>query len=91
MLKYLVYLLGVLIIITFSLVIYGIYIKSSLKTSKKDNLNQNISLLLNNNQKIKDIQVINEQTILVTIIDGNEIKGIIYDIKNQQLIQRIGK
>ena len=88
--KYIVYLLSILIGIALFGVIYGLYIniypKSPLKSTKTE-----ISLLLNQEQKIKNMQVIDEDKILITIEDDNQIQGIIYDINKKKIIQRLNK
>ena len=89
--KYIVYLLSLLIIITLIAVIYGMYINISPKASKNYNINEVISLSLNQDHEIINMQVINDKRILITISDGNEIQGIIFDIDSQTIIQRIKK
>tara|TARA_B100000315_G_C14371368_1_gene493118 strand:- start:398 stop:685 length:288 start_codon:yes stop_codon:yes gene_type:complete len=89
--KYIVYTLSLLIIIALISVIYGMYIKISPKVPKNYNINEVVSLLLNQDQEIKDMQAINNNRILITILDDNEIQGIIFDIDSQKIIQRIKK
>ncbi len=67
------------------------YIKISPKVPKNYNINEVVSLLLNQDQEIKDMQAINNNRILITILDDNEIQGIIFDIDSQKIIQRIKK
>ena len=66
------------------------YIKISSKTSKNFKINEVISLSLNHDQEIKDIQVIDNNRILI-LIEDEEIQGIIFDIDSQKIIQRIKK
>jgi len=80
-----------LIIIALFSVIYGMYIKISPKVPKDYNINEVVSLLLNQDQEIKNMQVINNNRILITIVDDNETQGIIFDIDSQKIIQRIKK
>ena len=61
------------------------------KIPKYNNINKIISLSLNQNQRIKNIQFMKNNRILITIVDNNEIQGIIFDIKSQKIIQRITK
>ena len=61
------------------------------KIPKYNNINEIISLSLNQNQSIKNIQFMKNNRILITIVDNNEIQGIIFDIKSQKIIQRITK
>ena len=61
------------------------------KIPKYDNINEVISLSLNQNQRIKNIQFMKNNRILVTIVDNNEVQAIIFDIKSQKIIQKITK
>ena len=61
------------------------------KIPKYNNINEIISLSLNQNQRIKNIQFMKNNRILITIVDNNEVQGIIFDIKSQKIIQRITK
>ena len=67
------------------------YIKISPKVPKDYNINEVVSLLLNQDQEIKNMQVINNNRILITIVDDNETQGIIFDIDSQKIIQKINK
>ena len=77
--------------IAFIAVIYGMYIKISSKSSKNYDINEIASMSLMQNQKIKEIQVIDNNRILITIEDDDEIQGIIYNIDTQEIVQRIKK
>ncbi len=61
------------------------------KIPKYNNINEIISLSLNQNQSIKNIQFMKNDKILITIVDNNEVQGIVFDIKSQKIIQRITK
>ena len=89
--NYVVYILSILIIIAFFAVVYGVYKKIFPKIPKYDNINEVISLSLNQNQRIKNIQFMKNNRIFITIVDNNEVQGIIFDIKSQKIIQRITK
>ena len=89
--KYIVYALSLLIIISFFAVIYGIYIKISPKASKNYNIDEIVSLSLIQDQEIKNMQVIDNNRILITIVNDDEIQGVIFDINSQEIIQRIKK
>ena len=67
------------------------YTKVGFKSSKNFNLSEEVSLSLENDQEIKNIQVIDRKTILITIGNDKEIKGIVYDIKNKKITQIINK
>ena len=66
------------------------YIKISSKTSKNFKINEVISLSLNHDQEIKDMQVIDNNRILI-VIEDEDIQGIIFDIDSQKIIHRIKK
>ena len=89
--KYIVYLLSFLIIIAFFALIYGIYIKIFPKTLNNYNIDEVVSLSLKQNQKIKEIQVMDDNIILIIIEDVDEIQGIIFNIDTQEIIQRLTK
>ena len=88
--KNIVYFLSVLIIIALFAVVYGMYIRISHKSSK-NNVPDDISLLLNKDQEIINMQVIDQNRILVTIENNNQIHGIIYDINKKKIIQSLNK
>ncbi len=67
------------------------YIKISSKASKNYNKNPNISLSLKKEEKIINMQVIDNNNILISIGNSGEIYGIIYDINNQKVLQIIKK
>jgi len=83
--------LSFLIAIAFFGIIYGMYIKITSKSSENYDLSKNISLLLKKDQEIKNMQVIDNNNILITIGNEKEIKGIIYDTKNKKILQTISK
>ena len=89
LIKYIVYLLSLLIIVALIAVIYGIYIKISPKASKNFNKVTSLSLIID--QEIKNIQVIDNNRILITISNDDKIQGIIFDINKQEIVQRIKK
>ena len=66
------------------------YIRISHKSSK-NNVPDDISLLLNKDQEIINMQVIDQNRILVTIENNNQIHGIIYDINKKKIIQNLNK
>ena len=90
-LKYLVYLLSILILFAFIGVLYGVYIKTSSKSLKKYNSYEDISLNLESNYKIVKIDVIDSSRLLIIISYENEFQGLIYDIKEKNIIQKIYK
>ena len=94
LIKYIVYILSFLIIAAFFAVIYGMYLKIYPKSSVKNNLGnieKILSLSLNQDHKIQNIQVIDENRILVNVIYNGEMQGIIFDINTEKILQRIKK
>ena len=89
--KILVIALGVLIILSFLGLIYGMFIKISSKSNKIELNEQNISLLLNENDIIQNFQVIDREKILITIINQGNIIGLIYSVNDKKILQRIDK
>ena len=67
------------------------YTKITSKASKNYNIDKVVSFSLNQDEKIKDIQVIDNNRVLITIVNDDEIQGIIFDINKQEIIQRILK
>ena len=62
------------------------------KNSKDASLDtRTIILNLNNYEEIIDIEVIDEGKLLITISDSNNIKGLIYNIKQNKILQIIEK
>ena len=67
------------------------YLKTS--TNSKDiTLDlKNISLNLTNKEEIVDIEVIDENRLLITINSSDNLKGMIYNIKQNKIIKIIEK
>ena len=86
-LKYIVYFLCFLIIVAFFIVIYGIYINISNKSSINYNQNSLTSLSLIQKNEIKNIQVIDKNRILFIIDNDNKIQNIIFDTDKQKIIK----
>ena len=86
-----VILLGILIIFSLIALIYGMYLKTS--TNSKDiTLDlKNISLNLTNKEEIVDIEVIDENRLLITINSSDNLKGVIYNIKQNKILKIIEK
>tara|TARA_B100001167_G_C16482570_1_gene172966 strand:+ start:62 stop:340 length:279 start_codon:yes stop_codon:yes gene_type:complete len=86
LIKFIVILLGCLIIISFIAIIYGSYLAL---TKNNDYIkNEEISLDLKKNEIVKDLKNINEKYILIELSGGERI-GILYDIKNNKIIRNI--
>ena len=80
-LKFIVIFLGILIVICFLALVYGLYIKT---TKKQSNLETNLidyNLDLEKGHKITDIDMIDNNRILFTIKSNDKVYALIYDIK----------
>ena len=86
-----VILLGILIIFSFIALIYGMY--SKILTDSKDiTLDpKKITLNLNDKEEIVNIEIIDENRLLITINSSNNLKGVIYNIKQNKILKIIDK
>ena len=66
---------------------------SKISTNSKDvTLDQEkITLNLNDNEEIIDIKVIDENRLLITINSSDNLKGVIYSIKQNKILKIIEK
>ena len=84
-LKFIVIFLGILIIICFLALVYGLYIKT---TKKQSNLETNLidyNLNLEKGHKITDIDMIDNNRILFTIKNNDKVYALIYDIQTSNV------
>ena len=84
-LKFIVIFLGILIIICFLALVYGLYIKT---TKKQINLETNLidyNLNLEKGHKITDIDMIDNNRILFTIKSNDKVYALIYDIETSKI------
>ena len=90
-LQFVVIFLGILIIFAFIALIYGMY--SKISTNSKDmTLDlKNISLNLTNKEEIIGIEVMDKNRLLITINSSDNLKGIIYNIKQNKILKIIEK
>ena len=65
------------------------YLKISKSSNNLINTSYIFSTKLNNNEKILNIEVIDKNKLLVLIENADNIKGAIYDIKNNKIISFI--
>ena len=90
-LQLIVILLGILIIFAFIALIYGMY--SKISTNSKDMTldRKKISLNLKNKEEIIDIEVdiIDENRLLITINNSDNLKGVIYHIRQNKILKVI--
>ena len=84
-LKFIVIFLGILIVICFLALVYGLYIKT---TKKQSNLETNLidyNLNLEKGHKIADIDMIDNNRILFTIKTNDKVYALIYDIETSNI------
>ena len=84
-LKFIVIFLGILIVICFLALVYGLYIKT---TKKQSNLETNLidyNLNLEKGHKIEDIDMIDNNRILFTIKSNDKVYALIYDIETSNI------
>ena len=84
-LKFIVIFLGILIVICFLALVYGLYIKT---TKKQSNLETNLidyNLNLEKGHKITDIDMIDNNRILFTIKSNDKVYALIYDIHTSNI------
>ena len=84
-LKFIVIFLGILIVICFLALVYGLYIKT---TKKQRNLETNLidyNLNLEKGHKITDIDMIDNNRILFTIKSNDKVYALIYDIETSNI------
>ena len=88
-LQFTVIFLAILIIACFIFLIVGVYIKFSSNQNISDYKNQDYSLSLKDNEKIIDIEVINDNHLLIIISNNIDKFGIIYNIKDNKIKSKI--
>ena len=84
-LKFIVIFLGILIVICFLALVYGLYIKT---TKKQSNLETNLidyNLNLEKEHKITDIDMIDNNRILFTIKNNDKVYALIYNIQTSNV------
>ena len=84
-LKFIVIFLGILIVICFLALVYGLYIKT---TKKQSNLETNLivyNLNLEKGHKITDIDMVDNNRILFTIKNNEKVYALIYDIETSNI------
>tara|TARA_Y100000591_G_scaffold325718_1_gene347096 strand:+ start:838 stop:1131 length:294 start_codon:yes stop_codon:yes gene_type:complete len=86
-LKFIVIFLGILIIICFLALVYGLYIKTTKKQSNLDTNLINYSLNLEEGHEITDIDLVDNNRILFTIKNNNKVYALIYDIESSKILK----
>ena len=90
-LKFVVIFLAVLIFICFAFLLYGLYSKISNTQDLSNNVIKNYSLNLKNSENIKDIKVIDENNVLIVINDNDHSYLIVYNLKQNKVLSKIGR
>lgn len=84
-LKFIVIFLGILIVICFLALVYGLYIKTTKKQSNLETNLINYNLNLEKGHKITDIDMIDNNRILFTIKNNDKVYALIYDIETSNI------
>ena len=90
-LKFLVIFLAVLIVMCFALLLYGFYSKISNNQKISNNDVLNFSLNLKSSENIKDIKIIDQNNVLIVISDNDQLYLIMYNLKNNKIVSKIGR
>ena len=83
--------LGLLIIIAFLTLIYGMYLKISTKDNNFSKSEINFSSKLKDSERIKNIEVLDKNKILILIENNDLLRGAIYDTEKNEFIRFIDK
>ena len=89
--KFVVIFLAVLIVICFALLLYGFYSKISNNQKISNNDVLNFSLNLKSSENIKDIKIIDQNNVLIVISDNDQLYLIIYNLKTNKIVSKIGR
>ena len=84
-LKFIVIFLGILIVICFLALVYGLYIKTRKKQSNLETNLIDYNLNLEKGHKITDIDMIDNNRILFTIKSNDKVYALIYDIETSNI------
>ncbi len=84
-LKFIVIFLGILIVICFLALVYGLYIKTTKKQSNLEINLINYNLNLDKGHEITDIDMIDNNKILFTIKNNDKVYALIYDIQTSNI------
>jgi len=90
-LKFIVILLAILIFICFTFLLYGLYSKISNTQDLSNNEIKNYSLNLKNSENIKDLKIIDENNVLIVISDNDQSYLIMYNLKENKILSKIGR
>jgi hypothetical protein len=84
-----VLILGILIIIAFLAVIYGMYLKISIPSKNLTDSLIIYSSKLADDEKIKNIEVLDKDKLLILIETNDKLKSAIYDVNKNKIIRII--
>ena len=90
-LKFTVIFLAILIFICFTFLLYGLYSKISNTEVLTSEEIASYSLNLSNSENIREIKVINENTLLFVVSNNDQIYLIIYNLDKKKIISKIGR
>ena len=83
--------MAVLIVMCFALLLYGFYSKISNNQKISNNDVLNFSLNLKSSENIKDIKIIDQNNVLIVISDNDQLYLIMYNLKNNKIVSKIGR
>tara|TARA_Y100001970_G_C13899922_1_gene683100 strand:- start:134 stop:427 length:294 start_codon:yes stop_codon:yes gene_type:complete len=86
-LKFIVVFLALLIFLCFLALVYGLYIKIGKKQSNLETNKITYNLNLDPGHEITDIDLIDNNKLLFTIKNNNEIYALIYDTNNKNIVK----
>lgn len=81
--------MGILIVLAFLALIYGMYQRISISDKNLKNIPMIFSTNLKEGEKIKNIEVIDQNKLLIVIQSDESIRGVIYNIQDNQIISLI--
>ena len=71
--------------------LYGFYSKISNNQKIFNNDVLNFSLNLKSSENIKDIKIIDQNNVLIVISDNDQLYLIMYNLKNNKIVSKIGR
>ena len=71
--------------------LYGFYSKISNNQKISNNDVLNFSLNLESSENIKDIKIIDQNNVLIVISDNDQSYFIMYNLKNNKIVSRVGR
>ncbi len=71
--------------------LYGFYSKISNNQKISNNDVLNFSLNLKSSENIKDIKIIDQNNVLIFISDNDQLYLIMYNLKNNKIVSKIGR